>query len=91
MFRSPLLEQHADKVAGLGAVTGHVLVVTHGGIVRALLEYFKMQLDCQLPGDASVTTPNTGLSSFVVSLHGDKCSAIVCLLLHDEVHLQPQQ
>ena len=86
-FSSPLLEQHADKLTRLGTVTGHVLVATHGGVVRALLEYFERQFDCKLPGDASVTTPNTGLSSFVVSLNGDKCSSMLCLWLHDKGHL----
>lgn len=84
---SPLLSKYAGERTGPVPVTSHVLVSTHGGVVRSLLDHFETDFGCRLPGDGRLTTPNTALSSFVVTTSNGKCTSIVCLCVHDKTHL----
>ena len=68
--------------------TAHVLVVTHGGVIRVLLHYFET-LGCSLLGNALKTSPNTGLSSFIVRIDASGvCISLDCLCLHCSDHLK---
>lgn len=71
--------------------TAHVLAVTHGGIIRMLLQHFET-LGCSLLGNATRTSPNTGLSSFVVKIDASGvCISLDCLCMHCNDHLKQKQ
>ena len=65
----------------------HVLVISHAGTLITLLEHFTVQFCCKMPSNCKRTSPNTGLSSFLVSVSQGVCSSVVCLCLHDKAHL----
>ena len=67
--------------------TAHVLVAAHGGVVRMHLMYFET-LGCRIDGSTTRSTPNTALTSFLVSVDKDgKCCGLECLCLHDNSHI----
>ena len=65
----------------------NVFVAAHGGVVRMHLMYFE-SLRCRINASTTRATPNTALSSFLVSIDEDgKCCDVVCLRLHDDSHV----
>ena len=84
---SLLLGQYSNKETRGVTAMSHVLVTSHGGALSTLLEHLETQHCCKMSGDCRRTTPNTGLSSFVVSVSKGVCSSVVCLCFHDKTHL----
>ncbi|GAB6018554.1 hypothetical protein CHUAL_000249 [Chamberlinius hualienensis] len=71
-------------------LVANVLLVSHGGFIRELIRYFVDELNCTLPGgkaQASLITPNTGLSVFKVSVSSTDVPKIMCLEIHNRNHL----
>ena len=70
----------------------HVVVVSHGGILRHFVSYFAKNFQVQFPVDKRKLLrqfcPNTGVSEFVVHLEGQKVTNIDCLQLYDKSHLR---
>ena len=84
---SSLLGQYStEETKGMTAMS-HVLVTSHGGALSTLLEHFATHYCCKMPADCRRTSPNTGLSLFLVTVSKGVCSSIVCLCLHDKTHL----
>lgn len=68
----------------------HVLVAAHGGVVRMHLMYFESRR-FYIPGSSTRASPNTAISSFLVTLdkEGNLFDA-KCLRLHDNSHVTTQ-
>ena len=78
----------------------NVLLVTHGGVIREFMRFFRDQVKCQLTGlhEPLQVTPNTGVSCFRISY---LCKALSdgkmrqtmteaeCLKVHEISHLEP--
>ena len=67
----------------------HVLVVSHGGTIHSLCERLREAYGCQLPPRAA-PTPNTALSSFLISLRGNCGRHAHTLSAHNTHHLSQQ-
>jgi broad specificity phosphatase PhoE len=75
-----------------------VLLVTHGGVIRDFMRFFRDQAKCQLTGlrEPLQVTPNTGVSTFRVfyatnSRTGSKTmTRAECLTVHDVSHLDDE-
>ncbi|XP_028409111.1 fructose-2,6-bisphosphatase TIGAR-like [Dendronephthya gigantea] len=69
----------------------HIVVVSHGGILRHFMSYFSKNFSSQFPVDKKKLLrqicPNTGVSEFVILLEGDKVTNIECLQLYNKSHL----
>lgn len=72
-----------------------VLIVSHGGFIKQLLQYFVDDLDCKIPGGRNVVMkicPNCSISKFTVDIQGsvDK-PALACNVLFDKDHLSEME
>ncbi|CAL1544138.1 unnamed protein product [Lymnaea stagnalis] len=84
----------ADQGSSSVACTDHVLVVSHGLLLRELTRIIVEQ--CKLKGpyvkEASQISPNTGVSSFLMSMSFKKNKLSVkctsCLAMNDTSHLR---
>jgi hypothetical protein len=69
----------------------HVVVVSHGGVLRHLVSYFAKNFQSQFPVDKRKLLrqicPNTGVSDFMVHVQGQKVTNIDCLQLYNKSHL----
>lgn len=69
----------------------NVLVVTHGGIVRETLRYFKNELNCDFSSfkdkNPLVITPNTGICEIKLYHSNGQLKFAECTRLHDISHL----
>lgn len=77
---------HLIKLVSNGS---RVLIVSHGGVIREMIKYFRDRLKCQFPKGSSPTviTPNTSLNEFKL-IYGKKgLISAECLKLHDIQHL----
>ncbi|XP_014670020.1 PREDICTED: fructose-2,6-bisphosphatase TIGAR-like [Priapulus caudatus] len=72
-------------------LAANVLVTSHGGFLREFIRHLVDALRCECPGGrraALRTSPNTGISKFVVSMARDGLpSHATCVTLHDKEHL----
>lgn len=102
---SPLLEHRISSLSSVSSgrnssfddsdvvpqMVGDVLVVSHGGLLKELVNHFIEDFHCKVPGGkdhALRICPNTGISRFMVTLSDDgQPPAITCLLIHDKEHL----
>ena len=67
----------------------HVLIVSHGGVIREIIKYLKHSLKCEFPKGSAPTiiTPNTSLNEFKIVYDNEKLISAECLKLHDIQHL----
>jgi len=66
----------------------HVLIVTHGGVIRETMRYFRDELKCDFNGlNPLVITPNTSLNEFKLFYNNERLVSAQCLKLHDINHL----
>ncbi len=73
------------------APVANVLVAAHGGVIRMHLMYFESQR-YYIPGSTTRATPNTALSTFMVTVDEDgKCLDVACFHLHDNSHIVQQR
>lgn len=65
-----------------------VVIVTHGGVIREYMRYFRDECRCDfMKAEIMVVTPNTGVNVFNIStLPGGKVKAEV-VKIHDTTHL----
>lgn len=63
----------------------HVLVVSHGGAMHCLLEQLRAAHGC-LPHRSS-STPNTGVTSLLLTVRDRHCHSVHTLTAHDATHL----
>lgn len=80
----------------------NILLVTHGGVIREFMRFFRDSLKCQLPEgvrEPLVVTPNTGVSVFRINYRlndafNDQSTALLlraeCLQVHDTTHLKSE-
>lgn len=82
---------------GLGGVSVHVLVVSHGAYIRVAVKHLVEDLKCSLPAGAKVSQlfspcPNTGISRFILTLSqsesGPVLSAARCIFTNRKDHLE---
>ena len=67
--------------------TAHVLIATHGSVVRMHLMYLE-GLGCKIDDSTTRSTPYTSVNSFLVSVDkGGKCCDLKCLCVHDNSHI----
>ena len=75
---------HTDKPV-------HVVLVSHGGIIRHFVSYFAKSFQSRFPIEKRKLLrqicPNTGVSEFAIFLDGQKVTNIDCLQLYDRTHL----
>ncbi len=86
---SPVIKTEliGDRELGPPSPQAHVLVACHGGVVRMHLMYFESRR-YYIPGSTTRATPNTAVSSFVVTIDEEgKCCDVVCVRLHDNSHV----
>lgn len=85
------LEQHNDDTN-----KNVVLVVTHGGFIRELIQHLRAEFNCKFPENKDrhplSISPNTGVCKFSIThpVPGKSSSRrkeAVCTLLHDAQHL----
>ena len=69
----------------------HVMLVSHGGIIRHFVSYFAKNFPSQFPVEKRKLLrqicPNTGVSEFAIFLSGQKVTCIDCMQLYDQTHL----
>lgn len=68
-------------------VSGHIIVVSHGGTISCLMKHFA-EYGCDQPGLG--ITPNTALNSFIVCVERyprPRCVSVRTLVSHDLSHL----
>lgn len=83
----------------------NILLVTHGGVIREFMRFFRDSLKCQLPEGVKeplIVTPNTGINVFRIfyklnsrqDAFGDQNTALLlnadCLRIHDTTHLKDE-
>lgn len=98
--RSRIHDFCATRLVPQASPDQRVLVVTHGGVIREFMRFFRDQAKCQLPGlrEPLRVTPNTGVSSFRIyySTRSQSdasqpvqqvMSRAECLNVHDVSHL----
>ncbi|XP_006172095.1 fructose-2,6-bisphosphatase TIGAR [Tupaia chinensis] len=93
----PLGKNHGSEFnpdSGAPELVASVLVVSHGGYMKGLFEYFVTDLKCSLPTTQSKfeltsVSPNTGISVFVVNLEEGEVvrPAMQCVCLNLQDHL----
>ena len=69
--------------------SSHTLVVSHGGLIHAVMSHMCRTFECDLPSGGR-TTPNTAVSSFLVVMETKpkiKCVSVTALCMHDTSHL----
>ncbi|KAI1301189.1 Fructose-2,6-bisphosphatase TIGAR [Halotydeus destructor] len=67
----------------------HVLIVTHGGVIREFARYIRDNLRCNLKEmEPMKCTPNTGVNVFKISCSQDKLLFAECLKMHEISHLE---
>ena len=66
-----------------------VLIVSHGGVIREIMKYFRDKLKCKFPKGVSPTviTPNTSLNEFKITFGKSGLISAECLKIHDIQHL----
>ena len=102
---SPILEHRLTSLSSISSgrntsfdetdipihMTGDVLVVSHGGLIKQMMLYFVDDLGCRIPGGPSVimSSPyNTALSKFIVGIYNDKeIPRVTCVFVNDKEHL----
>ena len=73
------------------APLANVFVAAHGGVIRMHLMYFESER-YYIPGSTTRSTPNTALSTFMVTINEDgECLDVFCIRLHDNSHITQQQ
>lgn len=72
-------------------IDAQVLVISHGGPIREMIRYLTEVLGVSMPGGKGAALrpcPNTGFSTFFVSLEDEAGEVTVtCLNLHSKDHL----
>ena len=75
---------------------GNLLLVSHGGVLRQLLNHFFVELESEFPVEScnvSMVSPNTGVSKFKIFLNEETKlpKYVKCICLHDIEHLKEAQ
>ncbi|XP_033096670.1 fructose-2,6-bisphosphatase TIGAR-like [Anneissia japonica] len=69
----------------------NILIVSHGVLLKEMIRYFVEDLNCIIPGGkgkALRTSPNTGVSQFMVHIGDDgQVLQVECLMVHSIQHL----
>ncbi len=69
----------------------NVLVVSHGGLLQQIIGHLLDCYQCKIPGGkkfAMQTSPNTGLSRFMITIGNEnELPKVICLTIHDRDHL----
>lgn len=82
---------------GLGGVSVHVLVVSHGAFIRVAVKHLVEDLKCSLPAGVKVShlfspCPNTGISRFILTLGQSESSPVLsaarCIFTNRKDHLE---
>lgn len=69
------------------AQSSHVLIVTHGGVVREFMKLFK-KFGCPLNNTDMIITPNTSINEFEIHLTPEnRVQKVVVIHLHHIPHL----
>lgn len=68
-----------------------ILIVTHGGVIREFLRFFRDECHCDFYGmEIMKVTPNTGVSVFVIDFLENKKVRAKFFKLHDRAHLEDE-
>ncbi|RWS05890.1 phosphoglycerate mutase-like protein [Dinothrombium tinctorium] len=66
----------------------NVLIVTHGGVIREFMRFFRDNLHCYFSEREPLkVTPNTGVNLFKIEYSCDRLLKAICLKLHETSHL----
>jgi len=78
---------HLVNVVEPGA---NVLVVTHGGVIREFVRYFRDRLRCDLGQEVEPlrVTPNTGVNLFRICYRQKQLLIADCIKMHEVAHLE---
>jgi broad specificity phosphatase PhoE len=80
-----------DRLLKSVSIGSHVLVVSHGGVIREMMRYFRDELKCDFKDKSPLTiTPNTSVNQFKLFHNNIKLISVECLKLHDISHLSGQ-
>lgn len=72
----------------------NVLVVTHGGVIREFVRFFRDRLRCDLADmgmEPLRVTPNTGLSQFRICYRAKQLLIADCIKIHEVCHLESDE
>ncbi len=70
------------------SIGSRVLVVSHGGVIREMMRYFRDDLKCDFKDKSPLTiTSNTSVNEFKLFHNNIKLISVECLKLHDISHL----
>lgn len=66
-----------------------VLIVTHGGVIREFMRYFRDEFKCDFKGQEIMrVTPNTAINTFQILIDSNQKLKVECIQLHDCNHLE---
>lgn len=89
--RKVSMQSIASDDSNYPEIDAHVLVVSHGGSIREIIRYLVEELGVTTPGGKGAALrpcPNTGFSTFFVSVEEDASEvSVTCLNLHSKDHL----
>ncbi|XP_054159106.1 probable fructose-2,6-bisphosphatase TIGAR A [Oppia nitens] len=82
------LNNHLLKMVSNESNGSHILIVSHGGVIRQIMKYFKNDLNCDFNGlNPNIITPNTSVNEFKLFYDNNHLISAECLNLHDIKHL----
>ena len=96
------IPQNVTEVEVSSSPPKNILLVTHGGVIREFMRFFRDSLKCQLPEgvrEPLIVTPNTGVNVFRINYRlndafSDQNTALLvlaeCLRVHDTTHLKSE-
>lgn len=84
------VQSFLNHLTGVVRPGQHVLVVTHGGVIREFIRNFRDRLRCDLSEKEPLkVTPNTGVNVFRICYNpSGKLLIADCLKMHDVTHLE---
>lgn len=86
IVNTPPIRDGGLLLSSLPQPNWHVVLVTHGGVIHAVCEQFRKRHGCQLP-ERRNETPNTSITSFLLTLQDDCCLAVHTLTAHNTQHI----
>jgi len=83
------VQSFLNHLTGVVQPGQHVLVVTHGGVIREFIRNFRDKMRCDLTEmEPLKVTPNTGVNVFRICYKPNgKLLVAECLKMHDVAHL----
>ena len=91
-LNQPTKPLHSEDKLSIGKeVLAHILLVSHGGWIRSMIKYFANNLPSRFPLEKNKlihrVSPNTGVSTFKLTVHNGEVKNLECLQFYDKSHL----